>query len=194
MLSWLLAEFKKDWSKLPNIITLTRLFLGVIPAIFLAIGGEIGNMVAFFAFIILICTDWIDGLIARKFNLKTTIGRIMDPIADRFITGLVIVVLIVQNIRTWLLLALSLGWFLLAALIISVLMFRALKSGVKVKPNISGKIKTVLISLLLICIIAEKTVFSGLAVLVPYLLVMAIAASIVSVISYFDDYYLALLQ
>lgn len=182
---WLISEFKKDWRNIPNRITLTRLAFGVVPAILLFSGLEICHIVSFWMFVFLIFTDWMDGLAARILNQRTKIGRILDPLADRVITGSVVIVLIVQNLnnRPWL--SVVLMWFVVAFAIISFLIIRAIVNDIEAKPNISGKIKTILISGLIICLIGETLIFTNfIALILPYLITMTVTASLYSTFEY----------
>jgi len=200
-LQWLVLEFKKDWKKLPNLITLSRLALGVFPAIFLIIGTRVSYAIALALFVALICTDWIDGLVARSLDLKTEIGRYLDPIADRFILGLVIIVLIIQNIASRPLLAGLFTWLMLAAVCILLMLYRAsFLYGIEVKPNISGKVKTVFLGFLIAFVISENidipsfllaimpNLPSFLSVIMPYFATMTLVASAYSLLEYGFDY------
>ena len=72
---------------LPNKITLTRIIL--IPFIiffYLATFVPFGKLIALILFIVAILTDFLDGKLARKLNLVTTIGKFMDSIADKMVT------------------------------------------------------------------------------------------------------------
>lgn len=69
---------------LPNKITLLRILL--IPLViffYLADFIPFGKLVSFLLFVIAACTDFIDGKIARKRNLVTDLGKLLDPIADK---------------------------------------------------------------------------------------------------------------
>lgn len=69
---------------LPNKITLIRIFL--IPlVIFFYMANFIpyGKLVAFIIYVIAVCTDFVDGMIARKTNQVTDLGKLLDPIADK---------------------------------------------------------------------------------------------------------------
>jgi len=71
---------------LPNILTIARVIL-TIPFMLCAMQSGIGFQIAALAiFIIAAITDKIDGDIARKHNLITTFGKIMDPLADKLLT------------------------------------------------------------------------------------------------------------
>ena len=79
---------------LPNRITLSRIIL--LPA-FLAVGlinFPYNNFVALALFIILALTDFVDGYIARKYNLVTNTGKFLDTIADKLLctTGLLLLI------------------------------------------------------------------------------------------------------
>lgn len=186
---WLIAEFKKDWQKIPNIVTLTRLFFGLFPAILLTSGSIIDRWVAFVLFIILAGTDWVDGYLARKLNQETEIGRILDPFADRVITGSMLIVLMVQNYNSRLWLTCMLAWFLFAAVIIFIVLFKAVENEIEAKPNMAGKLKMVSISLLIICLIAEGLFVSVyLSVVVVLLTIITLIVSICSFVEYIKDY------
>ena len=73
-----------------NILTVTRLVL--VPVFLLALfagdGHSIGwRMAAFLVFAVGSITDFIDGHLARKYGLVTDFGKVVDPIADKALTG-----------------------------------------------------------------------------------------------------------
>ena len=70
---------------LPNSLTLSRIFLTCI-FIVLAAQGASGAWLALVCFITASVTDFADGYIARKYGLVTAFGKIMDPVADKFLT------------------------------------------------------------------------------------------------------------
>ena len=72
---------------LPNKITLSRIFL--IPFIifcYLAEFMPFGKLIALVLFVIAACTDFVDGYIARKNNQITSLGKFLDPMADKLLT------------------------------------------------------------------------------------------------------------
>lgn len=184
---WLIDEFKKDWRKKPNIITLVRLIFGLVPAVLLSTGSGVDRIVAFFMFIFLINTDWVDGYVARRFNEQTEIGRIMDPVADRLITGSVLIALMFGGYSLWL--EVIFAWLLMAAVLISVLLFKAKAEGMDTKPNVAGKQKTVFLSALIICLIGERISWFGfLSIFSPTLAVITLMLSVISFFEYIKTY------
>jgi len=80
---------------LPNKLSLLRIFL--IPFViffYLADFIPYGKIIAIGIFIIAALTDMLDGKIARKYNLVTNLGKLLDPIADKLlvISSLLLVV------------------------------------------------------------------------------------------------------
>ena len=81
---------------LPNKITLLRIFIIPLFLVFLLtdIGGENGRYISFVIFIIASVTDALDGYLARKYNIVTTIGKFMDPLADKVLVCSALIALI----------------------------------------------------------------------------------------------------
>jgi CDP-diacylglycerol--glycerol-3-phosphate 3-phosphatidyltransferase len=67
---------------LPNQLTFLRLIIAVILFCVIAWGYYLAGMVLF---IIAAITDWLDGWYARKYQQVTTLGRILDPFADKVV-------------------------------------------------------------------------------------------------------------
>ncbi len=89
-----------------NILTFLRL-LGAtfIPVVFMAVSANF-----FFIYCgIIAVTDAVDGFIARKFNQETRLGKIMDPIADRFYAVMVIGTLVITTFISPIILILTLS-------------------------------------------------------------------------------------
>lgn len=67
----------------PNFLTLARLVLAVVLFAMISLGSS--WIAATAMFVIAATTDALDGYIARKYGLVTTLGRILDPFADKII-------------------------------------------------------------------------------------------------------------
>ena len=66
-----------------NFLTLSRIFLGAI--IFALLTRPEGYLLAFILFFVAGATDYWDGYLARKYNLTSELGEILDPIADKIL-------------------------------------------------------------------------------------------------------------
>lgn len=67
---------------LPNIITISRILL-IIPSLYYLDKGKF--LTSFFLISILFLTDFLDGYLARKFQMTSYLGSILDPIADKIV-------------------------------------------------------------------------------------------------------------
>ena len=78
---------------LPNILTMARM-VALVPIVFLLIDGDPGARWAALAiFCVAAATDALDGWLARRMNIQSTLGRIIDPIADKVLVCGVVIVL-----------------------------------------------------------------------------------------------------
>lgn len=134
-----------------NIITVVRIFMApVFIWLLLADHGELGYLryIAAGLFVLAIVTDTVDGILARRQNLVTDFGKILDPIADKVLIGGALVALSILGELWW--------WVTIVILIreFGITIFRFAVIRTRVIPAVaSGKLKTVLqavgISLLL---------------------------------------------
>ena len=134
-----------------NIITVVRILMApVFIWLLLADDGELGYLryIAAGLFVLAIVTDTVDGILARRQNLVTDFGKILDPIADKVLIGGALVALSILGELWW--------WVTIVILIreFGITIFRFAVIRTRVIPAVaSGKLKTVMqavgISLLL---------------------------------------------
>jgi cardiolipin synthase (CMP-forming) len=85
---------------LPNLITLARL-LSVPLVIWLILGGRYG--VAFWVFGAAGLSDALDGFIAKRFDCRTRLGALLDPIADKaLLVSLYVALGVADQLPNWL--------------------------------------------------------------------------------------------
>lgn len=124
---------------LPNKLTVARVCMVPLFMIALLINTDASRIIATVIFALASLTDMLDGQIARKYNLITNFGKLMDPLADKILTAAAMVCLV------------QLGD--LAAWIVVIILFReyaitglrsvAASENIVVAANIWGKVKTV---------------------------------------------------
>ena len=103
---------------------------------------EIWRLVAAVVFIAAIATDGVDGALARKRNLVTNSGIVLDPIADKVLIGGALVALALVGELPWWIVAVILGREL------GITVFRLVLLPKRVIPASSGgKVKTILQSI-----------------------------------------------
>lgn len=123
----------------PNILSVIRLLL--VPLfVLLFLGGYVVPAVV--VFVIAGATDVIDGYIARKFNCTSTLGKILDPLADKCLQLSAFICLWIEDYILW---WMPLIYFIkeLATALGALFIFR--KSKFVVKSNVFGKLATVFV-------------------------------------------------
>ena len=76
--------------QLPNTITIVRILCAPVFLWMLLVDGGADGPLRWWAavlFIVAIATDGIDGWIARRYEIVTDLGKLLDPIADKVLTG-----------------------------------------------------------------------------------------------------------
>lgn len=79
---------------LPNRLTLVRIFLVPFIIVFLIAGEKVPNYTAAAIFFAAVFTDWLDGRIARSTRQVTTLGMLLDPIADKLLISTALISLV----------------------------------------------------------------------------------------------------
>lgn len=85
---------------IPNLLSLLR--LGSIPVFLWLLFGRDNRYGAAWLLGGLGATDWVDGYVARRFNQVSTVGKVLDPAADRLLVGVgVIAIMIDGSVPAW---------------------------------------------------------------------------------------------
>ncbi|MDF1741459.1 MAG: CDP-diacylglycerol--glycerol-3-phosphate 3-phosphatidyltransferase [Verrucomicrobiales bacterium] len=125
---------------LPNKLTVARLVLSFVFVAFLSIDGVgYGKTAALIAFCIAAITDFLDGYLARKHDLVTNFGKLMDPLADKILmcAGFVLLTRL-ELIPAWIVVVILSREFLVTGL-----RLLASAEGVVLAAENLGKYKTV---------------------------------------------------
>ena len=101
--------------------------------------SEWKSIVAAGVFVLISCTDWLDGYLARSRNEVTDFGKFMDPLADKIlVAGALIALVELGDLPTWVVLIILAREF-----IVSGVRMMAASKGVVVAASMLGKFKTV---------------------------------------------------
>ncbi|WP_447968963.1 CDP-diacylglycerol--glycerol-3-phosphate 3-phosphatidyltransferase [Nitrospira sp. M1] len=123
---------------LPNLLTCSRIMLIPLFIAMLPPPSSSRSLTAAIIFGIAALTDFFDGYLARKYSQITTLGKLLDPIADKLLVTAGLVVLVqYQQIETWLafpIIARELGVTGLRAV--------AAAEGLLIPADALGKVKT----------------------------------------------------
>ena len=105
-----LNNWKKEVFTIPNILSLLRLILiPVYVTIYLNANVAADYMLAGTILAVSCLTDMIDGKIARHFNMISTVGKILDPLADK-LTQFSLIICLTRNHKVlWFLVSLFVG-------------------------------------------------------------------------------------
>ncbi|GAA1843218.1 CDP-diacylglycerol--glycerol-3-phosphate 3-phosphatidyltransferase [Microbacterium koreense] len=90
--------------QLPNAITIVRILCAPVFLWMLLVDGGADGPLRWWAavlFIVAIATDGIDGYLARKYEIVTDLGKLLDPIADKALTGCAFVGLSILGELPW---------------------------------------------------------------------------------------------
>jgi CDP-diacylglycerol---glycerol-3-phosphate 3-phosphatidyltransferase len=165
---------------LANMLTALRLVLIPIFAVLVIASGltHAGwRIAASLTFVLASVTDFVDGWIARRYELVTSFGKIADPIADKVLTGTALVLLSAYGRLPW--------WVTVVVLVrelgVTALRFWVIRFGV-IAASRGGKVKTALQILAIAWYLWPLP--DSLAAIGPWIMGAAVAATIVTGLDY----------
>ena len=146
-----MSNQKKKGMNLPNKLTVLRILLVPVFIVVMMLPASVldpivSGLIGVAIFIVASLTDMLDGKIARKYGLVTDFGKLMDPLADKFmVIGALAVIVYRANTN-----ALRLFFTLVLLVVIfrelavtSLRLVASTSAGAVVAANMLGKIKTV---------------------------------------------------
>ena len=141
---------KRIWT-ISNVITIVRILL--VPVFVAALlapwpewfgpaaaaANDWKSIVAAAIFVLISCTDWLDGYLARSRGEVTDFGKFMDPLADKILVAAALIALVeLGSLPTWVVLVILAREF-----IVSGVRMMAATEGVVIAASMLGKFKTV---------------------------------------------------
>ena len=144
---------------LPTILSIIRLFAGFLILLgFLLLARPAADILAFVVFVSAAITDFIDGYIARKFNLVSELGKILDSIADKILVIMAwIIIITYYEFNSWIIL--PIGLIIFRELFISGLREYLASKSLSLQVTFIAKLKTTLQMITI-----SLTFFSGIIV------------------------------
>ena len=82
---------------LPNALTIFRIALVPVFALFFVLPGDVWRIAAFVTFCLAGISDALDGALARRFEASSDFGRMLDPIADKILVAVALMMLISEG-------------------------------------------------------------------------------------------------
>jgi CDP-diacylglycerol--glycerol-3-phosphate 3-phosphatidyltransferase len=135
---------------LPNLLTLFRIF--VTPLFFILFfyfPTKVFSLLASLLFALASLTDFLDGYIARRWNLETSLGKFLDPLADKLLVAVALIMLIpLDRVPSWIV-AVIIG----REILVTGLRVVAVTEGMVISASRLGKYKTVLQIVSVICLL-----------------------------------------
>lgn len=159
----------------PNLLTVIRLFL--IPIFIVVFFSALENhlILAVFIFILAGATDVLDGFIARKFNLVTKWGQVMDPLADKLMQLTVLTCITIEGlIPTWIIIVYGIKEL---TMIFGGVFLYTKKEKIVIPANLFGKVATLTFYLAVLSL-AMDYIYSN------YVFIIAISFTLLAFIQY----------
>lgn len=161
---------------LPNKLTMGRIF--AIP-VFIVVFLMDYRIAAAVIFILAALTDMLDGHIARKHNLVTNFGKLMDPLADKLLVMSALICMVeVGDVAGWMVVVILGREF-----IITGMRQVAAAQGIVIAAGTTGKIKTITQMIAIPLLILENWPFTALGIGVPFDQIFLWIALIMTIVS-----------
>lgn len=178
-------------------ITLIRVIIVPVLIVLLYWPSRVTCLIAMILFILACITDMIDGIVARRFNLVSSFGKFLDPLADKILISSVLIMLVYQRDTSgasW-----APAWVVIIIigreLIVTGLRAMAVEKGTVIAADRYGKIKTIL-QIVAICPLIFHYSFLGLdmAMIGQIMLYIALGMTVFSGGNYFYNFIRSSLQ
>ncbi len=138
-------------SRIPNLITLSRIPMLFVVVTLMYMPWHGAMTLAFGLFVVAAVTDWLDGFIARRMNTVSRFGTLMDALSDKvFILGLFVAML--KGLPGWAMPCVLL--MITREFLVTGLRLVAMANGSVLAAQKMGKLKTVLQSVSIGCLMA----------------------------------------
>ena len=145
---------------LPNKLTILRIILVPVFVACFYLPVEGAMYIAAAVFVVAYFTDMLDGYIARKYNLITDFGKLMDPMADKLLTAAAMIMLTAYGLCSPIATLLTIG----RELVISAFRLVSATQGVVIAAGKIGKLKTLTQFIGIVLILLGNPLFNRIGV------------------------------
>ena len=164
----------------PNRITIARVALIPVIVTLLQFDVPFCRAAALVAFVLACCTDWLDGYLARRFQIVTNLGKFLDPVADKLLVLSTMVALCgLGRFPAWVCIVV-----LFRELAVDGLRLVAVEQGRVIAAGKLGKIKTTLQMITLTLALLDTRMFGSFPI-TEIFMYAAVAMTLWSGIDYF---------
>ena len=169
---------------LPNLLTLLRIALIPVFVSVFYLPSEFSNIAAAVIFALAAITDWIDGYVARRMGLATSFGEFLDPVADKLIVVVALIMLV--EVHGTLIIAVPAMIIIGREIVISALREWMSKIGSPraVAVSFAGKIKTWAQMIAVVVLLVAEPGGTGLVLLGYFAIYVAAVLTILTMIGY----------
>ena len=145
---------------IPNKLTILRIILVPVFVACFYLPVEGAMYIAAAVFVVAYFTDMLDGYIARKYNLITDFGKLMDPMADKLLTAAAMIMLTADGLCSPIATFLTIG----RELVISAFRLVSATQGVVIAAGKIGKLKTLTQFIGIVLILLGNPLFNRIGV------------------------------
>ena len=174
---------------LPNKLTIIRIILiPIFVAVFYIPQIPYNYVISAVIFALAAFTDFLDGHIARKYNLVTDLGKFLDPIADKVLVSTALIIMLLPMSGEYAILpyytAIAVAVILARELIVSGFRMVAASKGAVLAADWSGKVKTFVTDIAIIILLVGADWMPGVYTTINVIgLVILGVATILTIIS-----------
>lgn len=164
---------------IPNLITLFR--IATIPVLILLLRDQ-QYAWALFVFAVSGISDGLDGWIAKRWNMSSQLGAILDPLADKaLIFCSYLMLMLLGDIPFWLFLAVV---FRDVLILVGTMLYFLLNGQVKMSPSLLSKLNTFTQLVLVVFILVQRAFMLDYPVATEYLLYATFVTTVLSGVHY----------
>jgi len=135
-----MANLRRELTNIPNLITMGRVVLIPLVLLFIDNFNPLRSFIASLLYLLAAAGDFLDGYLARKRGEVSTLGKFLDPLADKLlVTSVLVFMLALGRVEAWLVVVIIARDF-----VVNGLRSIASAQGMVIAASDGGKIKTAL--------------------------------------------------